>query len=144
MIDILLDIGKLLLALIQIAGFVYFIRWVRSKGGRLESIGTWSALEKHFGTPTIPESYTYTSGLIGLGTYEDTLKLAYGDKSIFVDVPHLFRFGGKPLLIPYGELTVSEKNPTVWYQFRTYTQFKVRGGTERVHCAGRGPENSGA
>lgn len=116
--------GKLIGFAIFIAGVIglYFLL---SGRGRLDKLGTWSALEGRFGVSSIPPSHTYTSGMIGFFTFTDTLKIALDSTGVFLDVPDFIRFGSKPLHIPYTALTVSTKNPTLKFGFRTYTQFIV-------------------
>ncbi|MEZ0542077.1 hypothetical protein [Fibrella arboris] len=115
----------------KLIGFAIFsigvlgIYFLMSGRGRLDKLGTWSALEKSFRIDAMPASHTYTSGLIGFFTFTDTLKIAFDATGIFLDVPDFFRFGSKPLHIPYSALTVSTKNPTLTFGFRTYTQFIV-------------------
>ena len=119
-------IGKFLGYAIFIAAAVGLYFLLKSKG-RVEGIGTWSALEEQFRAEQMPTTYTTTSGMVGQGHYRNTLQMALDSVGVYLNLPGLFRSGSKPVHIPYGEFTVSQTNPTVSYGVYQYTQFIVRG-----------------
>lgn len=96
---------------IGFVAFWLFISWV------ISIMGGWSSLAQKY---PLYEKFqgrqTVTSGRVGMCNYGGALKIGANDEGLYLGVFFLFRFGHKPLMVPWESIKVERKKK--WFSRR--------------------------